>query len=416
MITSTLIVIWSAYFLLVYMVIFWILIFLEKGIVEEDIELQYFPNVTVAIPAYNEEACIKDTLNSVLNLDYPKDKLEVVIVNDGSTDNTKSIVEKMIADNASFDIKLLNQSNKGKGSAINSALSIAKGEFFVTFDSDSFISSNALKKILPYFSDKRVAAVMPLMKVKDPKTLLQKVQWCEYLINLFYKRLMSILDCIHVAPGPFSVYKKSILQSLGGFDEKNLTEDLEMSLRLQKNHYKLVQILSTEVYTIAPKDFKGFYRQRNRWYKGTFLNALKYRGLVFNRKYGDFGFIQMPRILLESFILIGVVSLTLYVSLKPLYARVHDLSFISYNFMPLVERSFRNFSFIDLNFVNIFFGLVVTLLALYLIVVAHRHTKEPLTRYGLVAIPSYLFLYSTLAFVALAGVAFDLIRGKVQKW
>ncbi|MEM4244706.1 MAG: glycosyltransferase [Candidatus Nanoarchaeia archaeon] len=417
MIPITLLLVWAAYFLLLYMVIFWILVFLEKGIVDEEIRLNEFPKVTIAIPAYNEQDCIRDTLKSVLNLDYPKNKLDIIVVNDGSTDNTRSIVEDMISENRSYNIRLINQSNMGKGSALNAALKVSKGDFFVTFDSDSFISRDALKKIIPHFSDRRVAAVMPLMKVKDPSTILQKIQWCEYLINLFYKRLMSMLDCIHVAPGPFSVYRKSVLLELGGFDEKNLTEDLEMSLRLQKHNYKLVQILNTEVYTIAPKNFKSFYKQRNRWYKGTFLNALKYRKLAFNKDYGDFGFIQMPRILLESFLILSVTFLTVYMTIiKPIYTKLYNLSFVNYDFMIYVQRSVENFSLIDLNFVNLFFGFVVTFLAVFLIVLAHKHTREPMTRYGLITIPSYLFFYSVLAFFALVGVAYDLIRGNVQKW
>lgn len=417
MISLTLVLLWSAYFILLYMVIFWILVFLERGIVDDEVRLTEFPKVTVAIPAFNEEDCIRGTLKSVLDLDYPRDKLEVIVVNDGSTDRTKSIVEDVISENRGFDIRLFSQPNMGKGSAVNKALSHATGDFFVTFDSDSFVKGDALQKILPHFSDRRVAAVMPLMKVKDPKTLLQKIQWCEYLINLFYKRLMSMLDCVHVAPGPFSVYRTSVLRKLDGFDEKNLTEDLEMSLRLQKNNYKLVQILNSEVYTMAPNTFKAFYRQRNRWYKGTFLNALRYRKLAFNRSYGDFGFIQMPRILLESFLILGITFITLYMSiLKPFYTRVYNLSFVDYNFMLYINKSLESFSLIDLNFVNMFFGLVVTLFAIYLIVLAHKHTRESVVRYGFIAIASYLLLYSVLAFFAIVGVAFDLLRGKVQRW
>lgn len=417
MITLTLLFVWMVYFILLYMIIFWIMVFLERGVVDEDIKLNDFPLVTIAIPAYNEEECIRGTLGSVLELDYPQDKLDIIVVNDGSKDRTKEIVEDIISKNRSFGIRLLNQINRGKGAALNHALSVSRGDFFVTFDSDSFISKDALQKILPHFADKRVAAVMPLMKIKDPKTLLQKLQWTEYLINLFYKRIMSILDCIHVAPGPFSVYRKEVIKTLGGFDEHNIVEDLEMSLRLQKHNYKLVQILNTEVYTIAPKNLKGFYRQRNRWYKGTFLNALKYRNLAFNRKYGDFGFIQMPRILLESFLMLSVVFLTLYTTIfKPLYSRIYNLSLVNYNVVPFVKQSVENFSFIDLNFVNLFFGLVVILLAAYLIILAHKHTNEPINRYGWVGIISYMIMYSVLAFTALVGVAFDLLRGKVQRW
>jgi len=143
-------------------------------------------------------------------------------------------------------------------------------------DADSYVSKDALHKILPEFTNDNIAAVLPLLKVRNPKNFLQKMQWLEYIVNMFYKELMSKLDCVHVSPGPFSVYKKSILMKIGGFDENNLTEDLEITLRLQKYNYRIVQLLNTDVHTIAPETFKELYKQRNRWFKGAVLNAVAY--------------------------------------------------------------------------------------------------------------------------------------------
>ena len=300
---------------------------------------------------------------------------------------------------------------------MNAALKIADGEFFTTMDSDSIIRQDALKKVIPRFKDKDVAAVLPLMKVFNPKNLLQKIQWCEYLVNLFYKRLMSILDCVHVAPGPFSTYRKETIKNLGGFDEKNLVEDLELTLRLQKNHYKIIQVFNTEVYTKAPETFKAFYKQRNRWYKGTFLNALKYRNMAFNKKYGDFGFIQMPRILLESVAVLFVISVVLYSNLiQPLITKIKVLSLTDFNFVMPLKRFMDNFAFINLDLVSYFYAVVLFILALFLIKYAHKHANEPLSRYGYITIPSYLLFYSVLASIVLFGVFLDLVRGKLQKW
>jgi cellulose synthase/poly-beta-1,6-N-acetylglucosamine synthase-like glycosyltransferase len=418
MITATAVVIWVAYVFFLYFMIFWLLVFIEEPLEDSGELTENFPLITVAVPAYNEEKTVAGTINSILELDYPKDKMEIIVINDGSKDNTKEIVEGIIKENPDFSIRLFNQRNQGKGVAMNRALANAIGEYFVPLDADSFIRSDALKKLLPHFNDEeRIAAVLPLMKVKDPQNLLQKIQWAEYMVNLFYKRLMSILDCVQVAPGPFSVYKKEVLRYIGGFHEKNLTEDLEITLRMQKYHYKIKQVTTTEVYTIAPKTLKQFYYQRNRWYKGTILNALSYRKMVFNKKYGDFGFIQMPRLLLEGVLVVSALSFLLYkMVFKPLYYKFYNYSLINFDVLPFIAESFGNIRILDLDFVSVFYSLVVVLFAGVLLYYAHKYNNEKFTKRSLISVPAYLIFYSFLASFALVGVFFDLLRGKVQKW
>ncbi|MBI2673619.1 glycosyltransferase [Candidatus Woesearchaeota archaeon] len=381
------------------------------------IPLTHFPLTTVTVPAYNEEDTISNTIKSIIELDYPKDKLELIVVNDGSKDNTELVVNQIIKENPQINIMLINQKNAGKGAALNKALNLAKGDFFVPLDADSYIRSDALKAMLPHFANKNVAAVLPLMKIKDPKNLLQKIQWAEYMVNLFYKRLMSLLDCVHVAPGPFSVYRKKILLGVGGFDEHNLTEDLEVTLKLQKNNYKIIQVMNTEVYTIPPDSLKGFYRQRNRWYKGTILNALKYRKMAFNKKYEDFGLIQMPRILLEGvFVILSLMIITYNSILKPLFYKVYYFSLVNFNILPFISGFFRNFHLIDIDMTRLFFTLIVMIFAGLLIYSAHRHTNEKFSRNSLIAIPSYILFYSILSSTIMLLVFIDVLMGKKQKW
>src|SRR3989338_2603352 len=318
-------ILWTAYFISLYFAVFWLLVLLENRPRRKAKKLERLPFVSIVIPAYNEEKKLRPTVESVLKLDYPKEKYEVIVINDGSRDNTEKTSREIIKEYKDFNIRLFSQKNKGKGAALNNGLRRSKGEYFICLDADSYVSKDALRKILPHFTDK-VAAVLPLLKVSRPKTLLQKMQWLEYLVNMFYKELMSKLDCVHVAPGPFSVYKKSILQKVGGFDENNLTEDLEISLRLQKHNYRIVQLLNTDVYTIAPSNFKELYKQRNRWYKGSVLNAITYRKMMFNRNYGDFGIIQMPTIIISGMIAMVILISLAYYMLRPQIEYIHNLS------------------------------------------------------------------------------------------
>lgn len=408
--------VWIAFFIGIYIVIFWLLTFIEY-FEEKPKRLRKYPKVTVGIPAYNEEECIEKTINSVLELDYPAKSLEVIIVNDGSTDKTEQIVNDTIAKNKDRNIRLINQKNSGKGAALNKALKTAEGEFFVVLDADSFVHRDSLKKMIPRFEDKEVAIVLPLMKISTPKSFLQKIQWSEYLINFFYKSLMGTLNCVHVAPGPFSAYRKKVLEDVNGFDENNLTEDLEVTLRIHKLHYKVVQLLDAEVYTNAPDTLKGFYKQRNRWYKGTMFNMFNYKWMVFNKSYGDFGMLQMPRVFISGFLAVSLLMLGLYrFVFKILFDHVYRWSKINFDLLSVIKNAKLNFSWIQINFTNLFFLLVAIILGGIVIYYAHRFTKEKMLRYGILSLPAYLLLYSILVSGVWLGVFIEMLLQKRQKW
>ena len=135
-------------------------------------------------------------------------------------------------------------------------MKIAKGEFFACLDADSYVEKDTLTKMLVLYekeNDPDLTIVTPAMKVKKPKNLIQKLQRVEYILTLFVSRLMSRLDCIYVAPGPFSLYRKKTIIDMGGFEVGNLTEDQEIAYRAQKHQYKIKQCYNAYVYTIAPK-------------------------------------------------------------------------------------------------------------------------------------------------------------------
>lgn len=412
------VVVWVLFFIGLYILVFWFITFIEN-FNRRDIEkkLKNYPKVTVAIPAYNEQENIKDTLLSVVGLDYPSEKLEVIVVNDGSVDSTAEIVERFILEHKGYDIRLINQKNSGKGEALNKALYTSSGDFFTCLDADSFVARDALQKMLVRFEDKDVAVALPLMKIKNPTTFIERLQWSEYLINFFYKSLMSFLNCVHVAPGPFSVYRKNVLVEIGGFASNNLTEDLEVSLRVQKAHYRIVQVLNTEVYTNAPKSLSSFYKQRNRWYKGTMINMFNYKWMIFNRKYGDFGMLQMPRVFISGFLAVFLISLTLYrFVIKSLIVKINNWASVDFDFLELLSQTSFKLNWIGVNFTNVFFGFVAVILGGFIIWYAHKHTKERLLRYGIFSLPAYLLLYSMLVSGVWIWVFFEMLFGKRQRW
>ena len=271
--------------------------------------------------------------------------------------------------------------------------------------------------MLPNFSDDDVAIVLPLMKIHNPKSYLQKVQWSEYLINFFYKSLMSVLNCVHVAPGPFSAYRKKVLLEVGGFDEHNLTEDLEVTLKVHKKHYRVVQLLDAEVYTNAPNTLRGFYKQRNRWYKGTMFNMFNYKWMIFNKKYGDFGMLQMPRIFISGFLAVSLLILSLYrFVIKSTLQNIYKWSNIHFDIFSLIRNSKFNLDWITINYTNLFFLIVTLILGMVVIYYSHKLTKEKMLRYGLLSLPAYLILYSILVSGVWLGVFIEMMFNRKQKW
>lgn len=296
---------WLIYFLLLYISIFMILVYFSDGIGCKKKKLTKFPKISLLIPAYNEEKYISDTLKSALKIDYPKDKLDIIVIDDGSTDKTAEIVKKFKR------VKLIQQKNKGKANAMNNAIKKINTPFFVCLDADCIVEPNILKKMMPAMDDD-TSAVTSVLRVYKPKNLLQKLQEFEYVISIFLKSVMSNVECVHVTPGPFTIYRTKDIKEIGYFDENTIVEDLEIAFRLQKNHKKIVQSIEGDVFTHAPDTIRKLYRQRKRWTGGAVINIIRYKEMCFNPDYGDFGLFQAPSILLSFMIRLYLVLFVLW--------------------------------------------------------------------------------------------------------
>lgn len=412
-------ILFVTYFLLLFLSIFWLLILFSSEKEQKNKKLETFPLFSAIVPAYNEEKSIMATLQSLVDLDYPKDRIEIIVVNDGSKDRTKEIVENFVALHPTSKITLLNQENQGKGKAMNTGLAVAEGEFFACLDADSFIAPNALKAMLPIFAhDQNVAAACPLLKVKNPQSILQKVQWYEYVVNMFYKFLNAKLDCIHVTPGPFSVYKTKVIKDLGGYDETTITEDLEIAIRLQKHQYKIVQTLDTVVETIVPTTWKKLFRQRIRWYKGSVDNSIKYRKLIFNKKYGDFGIIRMPTIILSGILAIVLVGTFLQALAAKAMVTFLYLQDINFDLLTLLRHFSLEMNILTWPFSRLFVAATLLGISFFIMIYSYRLIKEKITNHGrtLASLVMYLFIYGFFITAVWMYISIMFIRKKKNFW
>jgi cellulose synthase/poly-beta-1,6-N-acetylglucosamine synthase-like glycosyltransferase len=286
---------------------------------EENHEIKYYPTVTVAVPCWNEERTLAATLDSLLELDYPHDKVKIIIVDNNSADNTRIIADKYV-EMYPGRVESYNETKQGKHHAVNLALEKSNSDLFGCLDADSFVGKKTLKTIVSYFdTDKNVMAVTPCIHIRNPRTLIQRLQAIEYLMGVFLRKAFGQLDAIQVTPGPFSIFRREVFEKLGGYRKAHNTEDFEITLRMHKNHMKIVNSHKALVYTVGPTTARGFFFQRLRWVRGLLENSLDYRELFFKKEYGNFGMFTLPMAFL--FVFYG-----LYASIFALYSIISQLS------------------------------------------------------------------------------------------
>ena len=189
---------------------------------------------------------------------------------------------------------LSNAENKGKAYSLNRGIEAASGDFIACLDADSVVEGGIIKKMVGYFEDGEIAAVTPALGVHRTANFLEKIQYVEYLLNMFLRKTLSFLDSIHVTPGVFTIYRKDVLNEVGGFDEDNLTEDMEIALKIHKAGYKIENNMNAKSFTYCPDNWRGLLNQRIRWYRGAIQNSLKYKYMFFNPKYGNLGMFLLP--------------------------------------------------------------------------------------------------------------------------
>ncbi len=279
-------------FILLYANIFLVYSVLKfrKEIEKKYKKTNWTPLISIIIPTYNEPVNnLEKTLCCILNSDYPKNKLEIIIVDDGSKNDSCDIIYEKYKKY----IKLFKKQNGGPASAKNYGIKRAKGELVGTIDSDSFISPDAIKNMIKiFYSDKKIGAVASSVKIFNPKTWIERFQHFEYEVILYVRRIFMKYESIYVTPGGFSLYRIELMKKLNYFDPNSLTEDIEIALRIQGLGYKIRCALDAYVYTIPPQTIGTLIKQRVRWIRGGIRDRIKNKHL-FSSKYGDFLYLGM---------------------------------------------------------------------------------------------------------------------------
>lgn len=249
----------------------------------------FTPFVSVVIPAHNEAVSIIKCLSSVLASDYPMRKLEVIVVNDGSTDKTQEVLEKYVNSRICLNVTLVTQKNLGKAHALNNGIkNYASGELIMCLDADSFLDSGALRTAVRYFNDKTIVGLASNVKIMPGRGLLNFIQRYEYLISYQMKRAQTVLNIEYIIGGIGSMFRKSYLEHISYYDTNTVTEDIDITMKLLhfgNKNIKLYYASDVIVYTQSALSVRDLIRQRFRWKWGRYQTFFKNTNLFFSPDY-----------------------------------------------------------------------------------------------------------------------------------
>jgi len=256
--------------------------------------------VTVLIPAFNEEKVIVTTIERILASDYPN--LEVLVIDDGSKDHTAYITRSHFMNERRVEV--ISIPNGGKANALNVGLANARGEVVVALDADTQFETTTISRLVRWFTDPAIGAVAGNAKVGNRINMITRWQALEYIVaqNL-ERRALSALDTLTVVPGAVGAWRRDVLKEIGGFPADTLAEDQDLTIAIQTLGYR-VQFDSTAIaWTEAPATVRGLAKQRFRWAYGTLQCLWKYRRITFNPAYEELGLVALPQVWLFQILL-----------------------------------------------------------------------------------------------------------------
>lgn len=250
---------------------------------------RYKPMVSVLIPAWNESCGIIRTMETVLKSTYTN--MELVVINDGSTDDSDKLINEFIksykiltSTKKLIPIVYQYQQNGGKGAALNKAVSLSHGDILLTIDADCAVMPDTIENFVRHFRDRKVMAAVGNVKVGNNKHLLGVIQQLEFLFSFYFKKADSLMNTIYIIGGAAGAFRREVFEKIGGFNTTNITEDIDLSVRIQKAGMKTVYADDAIVYTEGASEIKGLLKQRLRWKRGRFETFFQHSELFFSDK------------------------------------------------------------------------------------------------------------------------------------
>ncbi|QIY72371.2 glycosyltransferase [Streptomyces sp. RLB1-33] len=338
--------------------------------------------VSVIVPAYNESAGIEAAVRSLLASDHP---VEIIVVDDGSTDGTADLVESL-----RLPVRVIRQPNAGKPAALNTGLAAATFDLVVMVDGDTVFEPDTVRTIVQPFADPRVGAVSGNAKVVNRGGMLGRWQHIEYVVGFnLDRRLFDLAECMPTVPGAVGAFRRQALLDLGGVSDVTLAEDTDLTMALCRAGWRVVYEEGAKAWTEAPASLNALWRQRYRWCYGTLQAMWKHRGTLVQR--GAAGKLGRR----------GLVYLLLFQVLLPLLAPVVDI--------------FALYGLLFLDPVRII-GLWLAFLLLQLMMGLYAFRLDGERPGPLWSLPLQQFVYRQLMYLVVIQSVFTAVSGSRLRW
>lgn len=399
-------------FLAIYTQVFFLITYFENRkkikYYSPNFDLKTYRTVTIVVPCFNEEETIAKTVNSLLSLNYPKHKLKIFLINDGSTDNTLNILKTF---ENKKNIFVFDKKNGGKHTCLNLALENTDSEFFGCLDSDSLVHTEALKRLMGYFeNDEKLMAVVPSILVYEPKNMIQYAQQIEYDMAIYIKKMLGFIGGIHVTPGPFSIFRKKVFDDLGPYRKAHNTEDQEIALRMQENGYRIDHCHDAYVYTMTPGTVPKLFRQRIRWIYGFIKNAFDYKRLFFKKEYGNVSWFTLP----SGFISILGAIVLFFFTIGSIFKYIYD-KIIKIQSVGFDSSIGLNFDWFFLNTQIFLFSSIIIYLLIITAIIFGRNISNYKNAFSLKII-YFLLIYPFIAPFWLIKSFYNAFMSKESSW
>lgn len=337
----------------------------------------FYPKVSVLVPAWNEENGVLTTIDTLLNSTHKN--MEILVIDNASTDmtakNVLALIKNLKNDKREgarvIEVKYLYEGKQGKGHALNKGIKKSTGEIIISIDADCSVDAKAIENFVKYFKDPSIMAAVGNVKIGNTETIIGVVQYLEFIFSFYFKKAESLVNTIYIIGGAAGAFRKDIFKQLGKYSTTNITEDIELSVRIQAAGMKITYARDAYIYTEGATTINGLIKQRLRWKRGRFETFSEHRKMFFSRD-------KKHNKLLSWMILPLAIFGELQLSLEMLF-----LTFLYV------------FSFIERDFTSFYSGIIVVSTMFIVQVMFDEHKEKRLNFLLLAPIGWMLFYVST---------------------